>query len=121
MSLGKKIKWLIINGFFGWESTKWFIREIQATFSNKPSYFARKRIESFMLFINATVILDLFCIKNWNRISSAEILAIFTAQMVYAGYQVAQIRKDILTLPESKIDKPTNEESAIGTTDEQTG
>ncbi len=91
-------EWLnkyIVKGFFGWDNAKWFVREIRATFSNEPSYFARKRIESFILFLNATILLDLFCIKNWGKITSTEILAIFTAQMIYAGYQVAQIRKDI--------------------------
>lgn len=94
----------IVNGFFGWENFKWLIREIQATFSNKPSYFARKRIESFILFLNSIVILDAWTYKNINTISWEGIIAIFGAQMIYAGYQVQQIRKDIL-----HINQKTNE------------
>src|ERR1700741_3953738 len=85
----------IVNGFFGWENCKWFIRQIQYTFSNKPSEFSRKRIESFLLFVNATAILDIWTYKKIDDISWEAMLAIYGAQMVYAGYQVTQIRKDI--------------------------
>lgn len=85
----------ILKGFFGWENQKWFLRNIQATFSNKESYFARKRIESFILFINATALLDMFCYKTWQKLDTPSMLAIYGAQMVYAGYQVIQIRKDL--------------------------
>ena len=108
----KETKWS--TGFFGWENCKWFIRQIQATFSNQPSFFARKRIESFMLFMNATILLDMFCWKNWDKIDSTEMLAIFGAQMVYAGYQVAQIRKDMVGPNKvESLPKQTNAEADI--------
>lgn len=106
--MGTKLKYLILKGFFGWENFKWFVVEIRSTFSNEPSYFARKRIESFILFVNAMLLLDAWCVKNWDKITATESLAIFGAQMVYAGYQVNQIRKDIQTLnpPPKDENKP---------------
>lgn len=110
-----RIKKLVKDGFFGWENVKWFLRNIQATFSNQPSYFARKRIESFILFINASTLLDLFCIKHWASMTSPEMLAIYAAQMVYAGYQVTQIRKDMTSNPPViSIPKPDAKEAETG-------
>lgn len=81
---------------FGWTNFKWFVVEMIRTFSNKPSYFARKRIESFVLFLNAMVLLDVWYIKSFEKIDYVSALGVFTAQMIYAGYQVAQIRKDVV-------------------------
>lgn len=86
----------VIKGFFGWENSKWFIRQIRDTFSNKPSYFSRKRIESFFIFINATILLDIWLYKNIDDLNWEGMVAIYGAQMIYAGYQVTQIRKDII-------------------------
>jgi hypothetical protein len=94
----------ILKGFFGWENTKWFIREIRNTFSNQASYFARKRIESFILFINAMILLDAWYIASFDKIDYVMALAVFTAQMVYAGYQVSQIRKDMKLTGDIKSD-----------------
>lgn len=80
---------------FGWANIKWFIIEVVRTFSNKPSYFARKRIESLILFVNAMVLLDVWYIKSFEKIDYVSALGVFTAQMIYCGYQVAQIRKDV--------------------------
>lgn len=83
--------------FIGWTNIKWLAKELIYTFSNKPSFFSRKRIESCVLFINAMVLLDVWYVKNIqipDKIQLTEALAVFTAQMVYAGYQITQIRKD---------------------------
>lgn len=81
---------------FGWTNFRWFIIEVVRTFSNKPSYFARKRIESLILFVNAMVLLDVWYIKSFEKIDYVSALGVFTAQMIYCGYQVAQIRKDVV-------------------------
>ena len=94
----------VLGGFFGWTNTKWFIVEIRNTFSNLPSYFARKRIESFILFINAMVLLDAWYVANFVKIDYVMALAVFTAQIGYAGYQVAQIRKDMKITGDNKSD-----------------
>lgn len=82
--------------FFGWENIKWFIREIRETFSNRPSYFSRKRIESFFLFITACTGLNYWYYTHIEKIDYTMAIAIFVAQIGYAGYQVTQIRKDIM-------------------------
>lgn len=47
-----------------------------------------------ILFLNAMVLLDIFFWKEIAKLSSTEIVIIFGAQMAYAGFQTAQIRKD---------------------------
>lgn len=96
MTRWEKFKHLIRYGFFGWENCKWFVAQIRDTFSNSPSYFSRKRIESFILYINAMILLDAWYIYHFKEVDYVTALAVFGAQMVYAGYQVAQIRKDVL-------------------------
>lgn len=82
--------------FFGWTNIKWFIKELIATFSHQPSYFSHKRIQACLLFINANVMLDVitFSLLQEKKIDYLGAVAIYGAQMVYAGYQVTQIMKD---------------------------
>ena len=39
------------------EAVKWFFIQILLTFSDQPSFFSSKRIERFMIFINANILL----------------------------------------------------------------
>lgn len=73
----------------------WFIKEWLKTYSDQPSFFSSKRFERCILFVNSMILLDVFCYKNISKMTTEEILVIFAAQMVYVGYQVTQIRKDI--------------------------
>lgn len=90
---------------FSIRNFRWAVVELVYTFSNRPSFFARKRIESFVLFINAMILLDIWYIAMFKKIDYIASIAVFTAQMVYAGYQVTQIRKDMLTTDEGKKEK----------------
>jgi hypothetical protein len=83
------------------DKLKWRIAEIEKTFSNQPSFYASKRFERALIFINALVLLDVMSIKLLMEvhIDYVAATAIFAAQMCYAGYQTVQIRKDITTKP----------------------
>lgn len=76
-----------------WQFLCWFGREILKTFSNQPSFFSSKRIERALIFVNANVVLDL-CVNELvkqGKIDELGAVAIYTAQMIYAGYQTKQI------------------------------
>lgn len=91
------MKWwkkYIVNGFFGWENCKWFIIQIRATFSNEPSYFSRKRIESYLLFLGAFSATMTYIWINITSLLYHEILALTGALFFYAGYTMQVIQKD---------------------------
>lgn len=83
----------------------WFLRELLKTLSNNDSFFSSKRIERLILFLNSMILIDVYCYSNWSKITVTEILLIFSAQMVYAGYQVVQLRKDAEVEGEIEIKK----------------
>lgn len=82
--------------FFGWTNIKWFVRELVATFSNTPSHFSRKRIQSFFVFMSAIIGLNVWLYLHIYEIDYIAIMSIFAGQVAYDGYQIREIRKDIL-------------------------
>lgn len=73
---------------------KWHLKELSKTLSKQPSFYCSKRIERLILFNNAIILLDFFFVKQYKDLTTTEAIAIFTAQMLYAGYQIKQIQKD---------------------------
>lgn len=96
---------------FTWKQMRWFLVELVCTFSDKPSFFSRKRIESFILFTNGMALLDFYYIKQYSQLKTPEVLAIFAANMGYAGWQVTQIRKDIKEVGQKTFNGPPQEET----------
>lgn len=82
---------------------KWHLKELNKTLSNQESFYSSKRLERMLLFINAMILLDLFVIKQYHKLTTSEIVAFFTAQMLYAGFTTTQIFKD----------KPKDDASAL--------
>lgn len=120
-SLNKNPVWwnkftnVIINGFFGWENIKWFIRNLRATFSNEPSYFSRKRIESFMLFVLAFCTALFYIAHNIEKMDYLEMLAIIGALFVYAGYTMQVIQSEKKRIA-NEVKTDTNPDNAKETT-----
>lgn len=73
---------------------KWHLKEINKTLSNEPSYYSSKRFERWYLFISANIIVDYYCYLHHDDMSISDILMVFGAKMLYAGFQVKQIQKD---------------------------
>ena len=89
--------WEVIKtGLFGYDNVKKGIIEVIKTFSNKSSYFASKRIERAILFINANALLDICTnyLMTHDKLDWTGAVAIYTAQMGYAAYQTVQIAKE---------------------------
>lgn len=95
------------------EYIRWFFWQILLTFTAQESFFSSKRIERMLIFLNANVVLDL-CVRYLimsNKLDYIGAVAIYSAQMVYAGYQTKQIFND------TKIKKDENlNTSSVNTT-----
>jgi hypothetical protein len=74
---------------------KWHLKEINKTLSNQPSYYSSKRLERLFLFISANAIVDYYFFEHHHQMTTSDVLLVFGAKMVYAGFQVKQIQKDI--------------------------
>lgn len=89
--------------FFGWGNFKWLVREVSYMYSNKKSFFSKKRIESSSAFIAALSIIVGHIIYTRNTITNSEVLADATLLFAIAGYTVNQIQKE-------KKDSPDNQD-----------
>lgn len=72
----------------------WHLKEINKTFSGQPSYYSTKRIERFILFINALAIFDGWIIYNWNKMQFTDITQAFVLNLAYAGFLVHSTQKE---------------------------
>jgi small neutral amino acid transporter SnatA (MarC family) len=66
------------------------------TFSNKPSFFASKKIERFVILASMLVLTDLFLLKAiWTcSITSTDLMIVVGGWLTYAGFGMIQNRKD---------------------------
>lgn len=80
--------------FFGWTNIKWFIKEFVAIYSNRPSYFSKKRFESSVAFVGAMFLIIGHAIYHRTTITNSEILADAALLFAIAGYTVKQIQQE---------------------------
>lgn len=85
--------------FWGWSNMKWFMREFMAMYSNKDSYFSKKRFESSIAFIGAMFLVIGHAIYSRATITNSEIIADAALLFAIAGYTVNQIQKEKKELP----------------------
>ena len=88
------------------EFVRWFFTQVLLTFSNQESFFSSKRIERFMIFMNANIALDI-CIHyllKTGKMDYIAAVAIYSAQMIYAGYQTKQIFNEKVATTASDTD-----------------
>ena len=83
-----------INKWF--QSTKiyWFISELIKTLSNEPSYFSKKRIESFISFCIGQFGMIWYLIEHVQIMTSTDIGVWAGIEFLIAGYTVNQIQKE---------------------------
>ena len=84
-----KKKW-----FLGWTNIKWLTKELINLYSNKDSYFSKKRIESGIAFIVGQWGMIYFLIKNIDKLSTSDITLWAGLEFAIAGYIVSQIQKE---------------------------
>lgn len=79
---------------------KEFAKEIYLTFSKKQSDLSSKKIERFISFMSATLMIVLYylgrqmCWKCTDAINVNDVLLLSGALFMYGGYNTMQIRKD---------------------------
>jgi len=76
---------------------KWFTKELINIYSNYPSFFSKKRIESGLSFVIGQIGMVAFLCFNINNISMGEFLLWASAEFTIAGYILNKIQKEKLT------------------------
>jgi hypothetical protein len=84
-----KKKW-----FFGWSNIKWGITEIIKIYSNKESYFSKKRIESGIAFVIAQWGMIFFLLEKHSDLTMGEFLLWAAAEFAVSGYIINKIEKE---------------------------
>lgn len=84
--------------FFGWQNIKWGLTEVLNIYSNKKSFFSKKRIESGIGFIIAEWGMVFFLLKKYELMTMIEFGTWAGIQFFVAGYIIRQIQKE-------KVDK----------------
>ena len=82
------------NLFFGWKNIKWFIKEIINLYSDKKSFFSKKRIESGLAFVIGQFGMVYFLTKNIELLTASDIVLWAGVEFAIAGYMVNSIQKE---------------------------
>ena len=84
-----KKKW-----FFGWFNVKFLIKELVKLYSNEPSYFSKKRVESGIAFIVGQWGMIYFLVQNIDKLTTSDIALWAGVEFAIAGYIINQIQKE---------------------------
>ena len=76
------------------KNIKWFFSELIKIWSEEPSYFSKKRIESSLAFLTVIGTFIWYIAKNINVITPYEFTLLASALLVSAGYTVNSIQKE---------------------------
>lgn len=95
-----KIKFTKIKNFF--KKVKWFFKEIMKIYSNEPSYFSKKRIESGIAFVIAQFGMVFYLVKKIDLMDAYDLGVWAGIEFLIAGYTVTQIQKE----KKDKVDVP---------------
>lgn len=98
---------------FGWTNIKWAIKEFIAIYSNKKSYFSKKRFESSIAFLGAMFIIIGNVIYHKDTITNTEILADAALLFGIAGYTVSQIQKEKKETLEPEPEPPIRDDNDL--------
>ena len=90
--------------WIGWTNIKWFFKELMNLYSDKPSYFSKKRVESGIAFVIAQVGMIAYLVAKIKDMDIYEFLMWAGAEFLIAGYTINQIQK------EKKIKTPDADE-----------
>jgi len=84
-----KKKW-----FFGWSNIKFLVKELIKLYSNEPSYFSKKRVESGIAFLVGQWGMIYFLVKNIDKLTTSDIALWAGVEFAIAGYIISQIQKE---------------------------
>lgn len=85
---------LIKDGYFGWNNFKWLINEIRNIYSNKDSFFSKKRLESGVAFVIAQWGMIFFLLEKHTTLTMGEFLLWAAAEFAVSGYIINKIQQE---------------------------
>lgn len=91
----KKDNWIVRL----WKNIIWFFTEMINLWSDKPSYFSKKRVESSVAFIIAQIGMISYLVKRIDTMDIYEFLMWAGAEFLIAGYTISQIQREKKTRP----------------------
>jgi hypothetical protein len=92
-----------------WENIKWFFKEWINVYSDRTSFFSKKRVESGIGFIIAEWGMVFFLLENIKTMGMSGFALWASIQFFVAGYMVNQIQKEKDNLPNDSVnDKITD-------------
>lgn len=80
--------------FFGWENIKFALTEIIKIYSNKPSFFSKKRLESGIAFIIAQWGMIYFLLQKMPVMTASDLAIWAGIEFAVSGYIINQIQKE---------------------------
>ena len=80
--------------FFGWKNIKWIVRELRDLYSDKSTYFSKKRVESGVAFLVGQFGMVYWLSQNIDTLSSSDIVLWAGVEFAIAGYMVNAIQKE---------------------------
>jgi hypothetical protein len=95
---------LIKYGFFGWNNFKWLIIELRDIYSNKDSYFSKKRIESGIAFTLMQWGMVSYFVYKCESMDIYDLLIWASIQGIICGYTINKIQKE-----KNDVVQPTDE------------
>lgn len=93
--------------FFGWANFKWLIIELRDIYSNRDSYFSKKRIESGIGFIVAEWGMIYYLTSHMDKMDIMTFGGWASIQFLVAGYMIKQIQNEKASdIGKSPVDIP---------------
>jgi hypothetical protein len=80
--------------FFGWENIKILFTEILKIYTNKPSRFSKKRIESGLAFIISQWGMIFFLLEKHSVMSTSDLVMWASVEFAVSGYILSHIQKE---------------------------
>lgn len=94
--------------FFGWQNIRWGIKNIIFIYSNKRSFFSKKRIESGIGFMIAEWGMIFWLLKKYDVMTTTDFAIWASIQFFVAGYIINQIEKAKTKFTEATTDISTS-------------
>jgi len=101
---------LIKDGFFGWNNFKFVLKEIVNIYSNKDSYFSKKRIESGIAFIIMQFGMVMYFMKKYDGMDVYDLVIWASVEGIICGYTINKIQKEKSEASGTGTDTPPVEE-----------
>lgn len=77
-----------------WAAIKWFFTEVMNIYSDSPSFFSKKRIESGIAFFIAQWGMVYWLLTKFETMNTSDFAMWAGIELAAAGYMVSQIQKE---------------------------